>query len=251
MAGADHDRPEHNFTDATTGRPQGQRDAKTDELRMPVAEERLNVEKKATELSEVRLKKTVTEEQQSVPIDLEREEIHVQKRDVEDRPARPGEDVFQEGTIRVPVRGEEASVSKETVVTGEVAVHKHRTTEHQNVRDTVRKEQMVADEDYDQHRSGFQQHFTDRQAQLRGQGGQYANRGWEESEPNYRYGYAAGRDQQYQGREFDEVEAGLRSDYESRYGQRDATGGAHSGADDAWQHLREQIREGWNRARGR
>jgi len=263
----------------TTGGEQG-------EARVPVAEERLNVDKRQAELGEVQLRKTVEEEEQTVPVELEREEVRVDRRDVGDRPVQAGEEVFQEGTIRVPVRGEVAEVNKEAVVTGEVVVGKERTTERQDVSDTVRRERVEVDKDYDQHRSGFQQHFGQRQQQ---HGAQWGTRSWEDAEPNYQYGYSAGRNSQYQGRQFEDIEPDLRRDYEDRYGRdwsetdagstsgagtsrdtgdqgpivstgtRDASAGTSGGAgtssrsdsdQDRWQHLRDEIREGWDRARG-
>ena len=215
------------------------------EARIPVSEERLDVEKRPAELGEVQLHKTVTEEQQTVPVELEREEVRAERRDAGDRPLRPGEEAFKEETIRVPVRGEEAVANKEAVVTGEVVVNKEQTTERQQVADTVRKERVEVDRDYERHRAGFQRHFQGRQG--RQQGGRSAARSWEEAEPNYQYGYSAGANRQYQGREFDEAEPDLRRDYEGRYGRAEAD----SGAGDAWQHLREEVREGWERARGR
>jgi len=112
------------------------------ETTIPVAEERLNVEKRASDLGTVDIHRHVTEEQQSVPVELRRDEVHVEEHDVPDRPLRLGEDAFDEGTIRVPVRGEEAVVEKEAVVTGEVVVSKEPTTERQTVTDTVRKEHV-------------------------------------------------------------------------------------------------------------
>ena len=279
------------------------------EARVPVAEERLNVDKRQAELGEVQLRKTVEQEQVSVPVELEREEVRVDRRDVDDRPVQEGDQLFQEGTLRVPVRGEVAEVNKEAVVTGEVVVGKERTTERQDVSDTVRRERVEVDQDYDQHRSGFQQHFGQRQQQA---GSQWGSRSWEDAEPNYQYGYMAGRNNQYQGRQWEDVESDLRSDYERRYGRNwsETDAGATSGAgalrdtgdqgplastgtrdtstgsgagtgtsgwsetdagatsagtgggtgtgaggrsdsgQDRWQQLREEIREGWNRARG-
>ena len=85
------------------------------EVRVPVAEERLHVEKRQAELGEVQLRKTVEEEQQTVPVELEREEVRVERRDVGDRPVRPGDQVFEEGTVRVPVEtmGPWSPVSRE------------------------------------------------------------------------------------------------------------------------------------------
>ena len=55
---------------------------------------------------------------------------------------RAGEDVFDAGTIVVPLRGEEAVVSKETVVTGEVVIDKGRVAEERTITDTVRKQRV-------------------------------------------------------------------------------------------------------------
>ncbi len=61
----------------------------------------------------------------------------------------------------------------------------------------------------------------------------------------YQYGYDAGHSARYRGREFEEVEAQLRGEYEERH--REERGGIAG----LWERLREEIREGWNRARGR
>jgi len=199
------------------------------EMTVPKVEERLDVEKREGELGTVDIRRHVTEEQQSVPVDLRREEVHVEERDVAERPLRAGEDVFQEGTIRVPVRGEEAAVSKEAVVTGEVAVTKEQTTEHQEIRDTVRRQDVDVDENYRRAQSGFQEHFNRR--------GRKDQRTFDQAEPNYRYGYTAAQNNRYAGQEFDQAEPALRQEYQ----------GAQTG--DSWEQLREEIREGWNRSR--
>jgi uncharacterized protein (TIGR02271 family) len=199
------------------------------EMTVPKVEERLDVEKREGELGTVDIHRHVTEEQQSVPVDLRREEVHVEERDVAEPPLRAGEDVFQEGTIRVPVRGEEAAVSKEAVVTGEVAVTKEQTTERQEIRDTVRRQDVDVDENYRRAQSGFQEHFNRR--------GRKDQRTFDQAEPNYRYGYTAAQNNRYAGQEFDQAEPALRQEYQ----------GAQTG--DSWEQLREEIREGWNRSR--
>ncbi len=112
------------------------------EVRVPVAEERLHVEKREVELGQVAVRKTVEQERVEVPVELHREEVHVERHDVDARPAQASDTLFEEGTIRVPVRGEEAVVTKQAVVTGEVVIDKERTTERQQVTDTVREEQV-------------------------------------------------------------------------------------------------------------
>ncbi len=196
-----------------------------DEARIPVVEERLHVERRPTELGEVQVRKTVTEEQQTVPVDLAREEVRVEQRAIDDRPATGGE-LFQEGTVRVPVRGEEPVVTKEAVVTGEVVIGKERTTERQEVRDTVRKERVEPDADYQRARAGFQQHFAARRGALGGGAAQGGAATFEEAEPHYRAGFLAGRDARYAGRPFAQIEPDLRRTHE-----RAATGPARPWAE--------------------
>ncbi len=84
-----------------------------------------------------------------------REHVEVSRVDVADRPATEAQlaDGFREATIRVPVRGEEAIVSKEALVTGEVVIDRERITERETVGDTVRRERVTVDEHYDADRA--------------------------------------------------------------------------------------------------
>jgi len=116
-------------------------------IRVPEIEERLDVQKREVQQGEVRIQKHVEERKETIPVSLEREEVHVERRDVAERPIAPGERVeaFKDETISVPVRGEEARVTKEAVVTGEVVVDKERHTEREQVSDTVRKTHVEVD----------------------------------------------------------------------------------------------------------
>jgi len=131
-----------------------------DEARSLAAEERARGEAPPTDLGEVRAHKRVVEEEETVPVELQRDEVRVEQRDVAERPAG-GDALFQEGTIRVPVRGEEAVVTKEAVVTGEVAIGGARATEHQDVSDTARAGPPRAR--FQQAWGGVQQRFAQRQ----------------------------------------------------------------------------------------
>jgi uncharacterized protein (TIGR02271 family) len=200
-------------------------------IRVPVREERIEVEKSQAELGEVQVRKTVTSEQQTVPVELMREEVHVEERDVADRPATEGDlkGAFEEGTIRVPVRGEQAVAHKETVVTGEVVIDKTRTTETEQITDTVRREHIEVDENYDKARSAYQQAYSNRQPP--------AGRKFEEVEPHFRTGYGTAIDKRHAGKSFEEVEPELR--------QRSGAG------EDAWEQIKREVRDGFEHARGR
>jgi len=209
-------------------------DLAEDVIRVPVAEERLTIGKREVELGEATIRKTVTEEEQTVPVTLTHEEVRVEEHAVAERPAT-GEDLFQERTIRVPVRGEEAVVAKEVVVTGEVVVEKGATSREEQVTDTVRRVHVDVDKAYEEARAGLEQAHT-RNAATTG-------RTFEEAEPHYRRGFTAAHDERYADRDFETAEPELRRTYEA-----DTTRGRGG---DSWEQLREEIRAGWDRARGR
>ncbi|HEU5318569.1 MAG TPA: YsnF/AvaK domain-containing protein [Chloroflexota bacterium] len=117
-------------------------------LHVPEIEERLSVEKRSVPQGDVRIHKRVETEQQSIPVEVEHEEIRVEQRTVEPRPLAENVSIgaFEEGTIRIPIRGEEVVVHKEAVVTGEVVVNKDRTVERREIADTVRRQLVEIDE---------------------------------------------------------------------------------------------------------
>jgi len=120
--------------------------ADAEALHVPVAEERLTVGKRAVELGEVDIRKTVVEEEQTVAVTLRREELHVEEIDVADRPLRADEDAFDAGVITINLRGEEAVVAKEAVITGEVVIEKDAVSQERQVTDTVRKQHVEVDQ---------------------------------------------------------------------------------------------------------
>ena len=84
------------------------------EIRVPVREERLNVEKRSGRDGLCGHPQGRHTEQVNIPVELRHEEVTVNRVDVKDRPVAAGEmaGAFEEGTIRVPVRGEEAVVRR-------------------------------------------------------------------------------------------------------------------------------------------
>ncbi|HEY8598052.1 MAG TPA: YsnF/AvaK domain-containing protein [Thermomicrobiales bacterium] len=211
------------------------------DVRIPVAEERLSVGKREVDLGEVDVRKTVTEEEQTIPVTLRREEARVREVSVDERPLREDDDAFNEGTIRMQLRGEEAVVSKDAVVTGEVVIDKETVTEERQVGGTVRKQHIDVDQAYQQVRGDFERtHATT---------GGATSRTFAQAEPHYRSGFTAAHDERYANREFEDIEPDLRREYETRSATH--TGGTATSGGDNWEQLRHEVREGWNRARNR
>jgi len=206
----------------------------TDTLRVPVAEERLTVGKREVDRGEATIRKTVIEEQQTVPVTLTYEEVHIEERTVAERPAT-GDKLFQEETIRVALRGEEAVVTKEAFVTGEVVIEKDAVSEQRQVTDTVRKQRVDVDKAYQEARTGIEQAHTTNAAAT--------GRTFKQAEPNYRAGFNAAHDERHASQEFETAEPELRRNYEAD--PSNASGG------DTWEKLRQEVRQGWDKARGR
>jgi len=87
--------------------------------------------------------KDVIEETQSINVPVTREEIVIERRAINDDPT--AESVGVDETIRIPVSEEQVHVSKNTVVTGEVDIHKREIHDTEVVSDTVRREEARVD----------------------------------------------------------------------------------------------------------
>ncbi|WP_338471621.1 DUF2382 domain-containing protein [Niallia sp. XMNu-256] len=121
----------------------------TEEEKLRLHEERLNVNKERVKTGEMRVDKEVVEENQVLEVPVEREEVYVERRPVEDnnnihleddvfdKTARP----FKDGeTIRVPITEERVEVTKKPVVSEEVVIGKRKTQDTETVRETVLRE---------------------------------------------------------------------------------------------------------------
>jgi len=116
------------------------------EIRVPLVEERLRVDIRPVDLGEIEVRKTVetVEETWFEPVDHEEAEIErVRVNRNVDAPELP----HQEGEwLVVPVMEELIVVQKQLVVVEEIRIRKHRVTEQQEIRETVRRERASVDD---------------------------------------------------------------------------------------------------------
>ncbi len=118
----------------------------TDEQRLRLREEQLNVSKQPVQSGEVSVGKNVVEEQRTVNVPVTHEEVYIENRPVTDAMVDDNTAIGEGENIRVPVSEERVNVSKDTVVTGEVSVGKRAVQENQQVTDTVRREEARLDQ---------------------------------------------------------------------------------------------------------
>ncbi len=109
-------------------------------------EEELTAAKTAHQTGAVRIEKDVVSEEQTLSVPVTEERVRVE-RHAADRPLAAGETAFEEGTIEVPVYGEDVQLQKQVRVTGEVEIDKERTQREQQVSGTVRREEVRVTDD--------------------------------------------------------------------------------------------------------
>lgn len=138
----------NNFTrddDAADRRPVGSSLPKGD--RVQLFGEVLRVHKERIRRGEVRLRKDVVMENQTVEVPVTHEELVLERVAVpKDTPA-PSANIGESTEVRIPLSGESIRVDKQSVVREEVVVGKREVTKVETMGDNVRREELRIDND--------------------------------------------------------------------------------------------------------
>jgi uncharacterized protein (TIGR02271 family) len=207
--------------------------AQTGKAAIPVVREEVQVGKRLVERGGVRVFSRVVETPVNETVNLREEHVSVERRPA-DQPINPADaTAFKDKTIELRETAEEAVVQKSARVVEEVVVGKEVSQRQQQIKDTVRHTEVdvqplkgAAIDDDTYYRKDWQTNY----ASLGGTYDDYA--------PAYRYGYDMRRDARYQGRNWDDVEPALRSDWDTRYGSSGAS---------TWERMKAAVRSGWDR----
>ena len=205
---------------------------------IPVVEEQLKVGKREVQRGGVRIFSRIIETPVNETVGLREEHVDVQRRRV-DEPLSPGDaSAFKEQTIEMRETAEEAVVEKTARVVEEVTIGKQVSERQQQISDTVRHTEVdvqrldgtSALSDLRDDDSYYRNHFTST----------YGSSGaaYDDYAPAYSYGSQMASSGRYTGRQWDEIEPELRSDWDSRYG---------SGGASTWEKMKAAVRHGWDR----
>jgi uncharacterized protein (TIGR02271 family) len=208
-------------------------DQTTGKAAIPVVQEEVRVGKRQVERGGVRVFSRMVETPVNETVSLREEHVSVERRPV-DQPINPADvAALKDQTIELRETAEEAVVQKSARVVEEVVVGKEVSQRQQNIQDTVRHTEVEvqplqgsAPDDDTYYRNDWQTNY----ASLGGTYDDYA--------PAYRYGNEMRRDARYQGRNWDDVESDLRSDWDTRYGGSGSS---------TWERMKAAVRSGWNR----
>jgi len=133
------------YSDRTTDRL----DASGDQEVIPVAEEELRVSKRDVSHGRVRVRSYVVETPVEQDVSLREERVNVERRPVDRALTGSDEGLFQERTIDLEERAEEAVVAKEARVREELVINKEVDTRTETVSDTVRRTEVDIDDERD------------------------------------------------------------------------------------------------------
>lgn len=115
--------------------------------RLQLLEERLKVNKERYQAGDVRIGKHITEQDQTVNVPLREERVVIERRAGSGQVVADGKTIGDNETIEVPVMAERADVTKEAVVAEEISIRKESTERTEQVRETVRREELDVEGD--------------------------------------------------------------------------------------------------------
>jgi uncharacterized protein (TIGR02271 family) len=198
---------------------------------IPVVQEELKVGKREVQRGGVRVFSRVVETPVNESVNLREEHVSVERRPVDQPISTTDATAFKEQSIELREKAEEAVVQKSARVVEEVVVGKEATQRQENIKDTVRHtevqvEQLGRQDDDTYFRNDWQTNYSSL-------GGSY-----DDYAPAYTYGSQMRSDSRYQGRQWDDVESDLRTDWESR--NRGSTGST-------WEKMKAAVRRGWDK----
>ncbi|WP_088008589.1 YsnF/AvaK domain-containing protein [Indiicoccus explosivorum] len=123
----------------------------TDEERLRLHEERLNVNKEEVQTGEVNVGKHTVEEHQTVEVPVEREEVVVERRPVNEETTDEvglNDRAYDDNEeIHIPLKEERVEVNKKDVVAEEIVVGKRKVKDTEKIDETVRHEEADIEED--------------------------------------------------------------------------------------------------------
>ena len=216
----------------------GSQQRDTGSAAIPVVQEQLKVGKREVQRGGVRVFSRVVETPVNESIGLREEHVNVQRRAVDEPLSTTDATAFKEQSIEMRETAEEAVVEKSARVVEEVTINKEVSQRQQQINDTVRhteveieqlggnsaRSSLMSDDDY------YRNHFTSN----------YGSSGdaYDDYAPAYSYGSEMARNQKYSGRQWDDVETDLSSDWASRAGNQ---------AGSTWAKMKNAVKHGWDR----
>jgi uncharacterized protein (TIGR02271 family) len=212
---------------AQSAQPGSMQRTTAEEQAIPVIQEELKVGKRTVQRGGVRVYQRVIETPVQEDITLREEHVTIERHPVDEAIAPDQVPAFQEKSFELRESAEEAVVQKTAHVVEEVVVGKEVSQRQEQISDTVRSTDVEVEQIAPETDTHFRSHWQSNYASA---GGAY-----EDYDPAYRYGSSMASNASYKGRQWNDVEPELRSNWESSYPQS------------GWEKFKAAVREGWDR----
>ena len=118
---------------------------KTEDGKLRLRQEELDINKTKMQTGEVILSKDVIEEQKTIDVPVTHEEVVIERRSINNEAT--DSPISSTESIHIPVSEEKIEVGKHTVVTGEISAHKREIEETKKVEETLKREEARIDKE--------------------------------------------------------------------------------------------------------
>ena len=112
-----------------------------DNATLSLRKEELDIAKSRVQKGDVEIGKEIIEEQKRVDVPVEREEVVIERRTLNNEAS--DSPITSEETIKIPVSEEKVNVDKHTVVTGEISAHKRVVENTEHIDETLKREEAL------------------------------------------------------------------------------------------------------------
>jgi len=129
-------------TPAAAGEPLTAESTRTAEQRILLHKEQLAAETERVQTGEVRVRKEVVTETQTVQVPVSREEVVIERRPAGSEAEATTQEIKEGKEVRIPVSEEKVRVEKTTVPTEEVSIGKREVQNVETVSEPVKKEEL-------------------------------------------------------------------------------------------------------------
>jgi len=224
---------------------------------IPVVEEELQVGKRMVQRGGVRVYSRVVNEPASETVELREEHVRVDRRPADRNLTEAEMQGLRDQTIEVVEMAEEPVIQKRSRVKEEVVVGKETTSRKEKVSENLRRTEVEVEQlgkgearrDVERNRvandpdvAGAYARTADYSDDFRRDWeSRYASSGeqWDTYRPAYDYGYRSASDPQYKGRDWNDVEETLRTDY------------LRQNPNSSWDRMKGAVRYGWEKMTGK
>lgn len=115
------------------------KETSSDSAKISLKKEELDIAKSRVQKGDVEIGKEIIEEKKQVDVPVEREEVVIERRSLDNKAC--DSPITSEEIIKIPVSEEKVNVGKHTVITGEILAHKEVVENTEHIDENLKREE--------------------------------------------------------------------------------------------------------------